>query len=57
MLIFCGEPEDVVKIKKLVVPVCVTMSGAENEPPKKVTNINPEVIEVDKMVLPDTSGV
>ena len=23
MLIFCGEPKDVAKIKKLVVPVCV----------------------------------
>ena len=51
MLIFRGEPKDVVKIKKLVVPVCVkqtTVSGAENEPPNKVRKINSVVIEVDQ---------
>ena len=51
MLIFCGEPKDVAKIKKLVVPVCVkqtTVSGAENEPLNKVRKINSEVIEVDQ---------
>ena len=47
-----------VKIKKLVVSVCVkltTVSGAENEPPNKVRRINSGVIEMDKMVLPCTS--
>ena len=59
ILIFRGDPKDVAKMKKLVVPFNsvkqTATPGAENEPPNKVRKITPEIIEVDKLVLPGTS--
>ena len=58
MLILHGEPKDVAKMRKLVAPLSVkqtTAPGAENEPPNKMRKISTEIIEVDKLKLPDTS--
>ena len=58
ILIFRGESKDVAKMRKLLVPVSMkdtTAPGAENEPPNKRKKINSDIIEVDKLVLLDTS--
>lgn len=50
ILIFRGESKDVVKMRKLLVPVSLkhtTAPGAENEPPNKRNKINSDITEVD----------
>jgi len=54
-LIFRGEPKDVAKMRKLVVPVTSTKSSApdetENKPPNKKRKVSSEVVDVDKVVF------
>ena len=54
-LIFRGEPKDVAKMRKLVVPVASTKSSApdetENEPPNKKRKVSSAIVDVDKVVF------
>ena len=53
-LMFRGDPKDVAKMRKLVVPaVSRKADETENEPPNKKRNISSEVVDVDKVELTD----
>ena len=57
-MIFHSKSKDVTKMRKLVAPLSVkqtTAPGVENEPPIKMRKISLEMVEVGKLVLPDTS--
>ena len=63
MLIFRGEPKEIDKMKKLVHPwpICakqkmVSDTGAENEPPNKLMKIDSPAVEVDKIILKDSTA-